>query len=267
MLHIVKSDYNSISHLRESYLNSLPESQECFVELLVESGSYCKIFVDEMVVGYAISSVDDMLGKTGENVLVEFYLKDELLSRCDEVFALVIKKLSIAKVYCKSFDSLMLNCCLMQQMQYEVFGRMFRKILASEKFHTDSRYDVRLAQMSDYNFLLEQKGGLYETPKELEDLIGKETVTMFIGQGQLVGCGYSIPVLPNGDYYDIGMWTNPEFRNTGVATYIISYLKEECFNNNRIPVCGCAADNIASMKTLKKNGFVSKYKLIRFTKK
>ena len=152
-------------------------------------------------------------------------------------------------------------------MQYEVFGRMFRKILASEKFHTDSRYDVRLAQMSDYNFLLQQKGGLYETPKELEDLIGKGTVTMFIGHGQLVGCGYSIPVFPNGDYYDIGMWTNPEFRNTGVATYIISYLKEECISNNKIPVCGCAVDNIASMKTLEKNGFVSKYKLIKFTKK
>lgn len=267
MLHIVNTDFNGISNLRKYYLNSLPESQECFIELLVESGSYYNISVDETVVGYAISSIDDILGKTGENVLVEFYLKDELLSRCDEVFALVIKELSIGMVYCKSFDSLMLNCCLMQQMQYEVFGRMFRKILASEKFHTDSRYEVRLAQMSDYDFLLEQKGGLYETPKELENLIGKKTVKMFIGQGQLVGCGYSIPVLPNGDYYDIGMWTNPEFRNTGVATYIISYLKEECTNNKKIPVCGCAVDNIASMKTLEKNGFVSKYKLIKFTKK
>jgi len=267
MLHIVNTDFNGISHLRESYLNSLPESQECFVEILVESGSYYNIFIGETVVGYAISSIDDILGKTGENVLVEFYLRDEFLSRCDEVFALVIKKLSIVKVYCKSFDCLMLNCCLMQQMQYEVFGRMFRKILPSEKFHTDSRYDVRLAQMSDYDFLLQQKGGLYETPKELEDLIGKKTVTMFIGHGQLVGCGYSIPVLPNGNYYDIGMWTNPEFRNTGVATYIISYLKDECISNNKIPVCGCAVDNIASMKTLEKNGFVSKYKLIKFTKK
>jgi len=66
------------------------------------------------------------------------------------------------------------------------------------------------------------------------------------------------------DYYDIGMWVHPNFRKLGIATVIVSWLKDKYLKNNWKPICGCAIDITGSQKTLEKNGFVSKYKLIEF---
>jgi predicted GNAT family acetyltransferase len=60
------------------------------------------------------------------------------------------------------------------------------------------------------------------------------------------------------------MWVNPQYRRQGIATKIISYLKNNCIDSNQRPICGCAYENFASQKTLEKAGFVSKYKLLGF---
>jgi RimJ/RimL family protein N-acetyltransferase len=140
---------------------------------------------------------------------------------------------------------------------------LFRDYVNSEPIAVND-LSIRFAENKDYSFLLQQEGELYETPDELKKFVNGHNVILFQKDDQLLGCGYLIKVHPNYDYFDIGMWVNPNFRKQGIATLIISYVKDTCLKSNWIPICGCAVENMASQKTLEKNGFISKHKLIEF---
>lgn len=264
VIKIIETELSQIQESRELYFSSLPECQECFVEMLVDEGKYYTISINSQKAGYIITSIDKLISKTQDNVIVEFFLGDKYIPLSEEVFSQVLKELSINKIYCKSYDALLLSSCLIYAMPYKVFGRIFRLFDIGTKYHLPPLYKVRLAQIDDYDYLLKQGDEVYDTPDELEYLIKKQTITLFELNDDLVGCGYKIPIGSKKEIFDIGMWTNPQFRRRGIATYIISYLKDECLRNNQIPVCACAADNINSIKTLQKNGFINKYKLIEF---
>lgn len=264
MIEIIETDLSQIRESRELYFSSLPECQECFMEMLVNEGKYYIISINSEKAGYVITSIDKFIVKTQDIIIIEFYLHDSYIPLSEEIFSQILNDLSIKKIYCKSYDALLLSSCLMKSMPYKVFGRLFRLSESNIKYHLPTLYEVRLAEINDYDYLLKQGNELYDTPEELEDLIKKKTITLFYLNDELVGCGYKIPIDSKKEIFDIGMWTNPKFRKRGIATYIISYLKYECIENNKIPICACATDNLHSMKSLQKNGFISKYKLIEF---
>jgi predicted acetyltransferase len=258
MIQIIKTDLKEIESLRNKYLNSLPEFQELYLELMIENSSCYKLFVNENQAGYAI--------KTSENVLIEFYLENHFLPKSPEIFNQIISELSIEKVYCKSFDYILLTCCLVQSYSYQLIGTLFRDFFDTTINLSDD-FKIKHANESDLPFLLKQQDGLFETPQELEHFVKNNNILLFEKNNNLAGCGFLIRVHKDWNYYDIGMWVNPDYRKRGVATQIIAYLKDTCINNKWKPICGCAIDNIASQKTLEKNGFISKHKLIEFNVK
>ncbi|MDD2529750.1 MAG: GNAT family N-acetyltransferase [Bacteroidales bacterium] len=264
MIEIIETELSQIEESRELYFSSLPECQECFMEMLVNEGKYYIISINSQKAGYAIASIDKFIAKTQDKILIEFYLHDRFIPQSEEVFSKILKELSINKIYCKSYDALLLSSCFLKSMPYKVFGRLFRLSDSSTKYHIPLLYKHRLAEIDDYDFLLSQGDELYDTPEELKDLIKQKTITLFYHNDELVGCGYKIPLNSKKEIFDIGMWTNPKYRGKGIATYIISFLKYECIENGKTPICACAKDNTYSMKTLQKNGFISKYNLIEF---
>ncbi|MDD4645776.1 MAG: GNAT family N-acetyltransferase [Bacteroidales bacterium] len=255
-IQLLKTDRDSLSELRTFYFNSLPEFQELHLELLVEESDCLVITLDRNAIGYFI--------KTKDNILVEFYLTDDYISEGPSLFLDIIRKYSIRSVYCKTFDSLLLNCCLMYSTGYKIIGTLFRSFNDTECYKIDG-LTHRIAGEPDYPFLLQQEDGLYETPEELERFVKGGNITMFLKDNELYGCAYLIRVHEDWDFYDIGMWVNPKFRHRGIATGIISYLKETCLKHHWNPVAGCAYENTASQRTLEKNGFTSKYKLLEFS--
>ncbi len=255
MIQIIKTELNNISQIRIDYLNSLSEFQELYLEMFIDNSDIYKIEFNGILIGYAIKTVD--------NILIEFYIIDKYVPVSSDVFQTIINDLAINNIYCKSFDYLLLNCCLTGLYSYNLIGSLFRDYFDTDKIPIND-LKIRYAENKDYSFLLQQEGELYETHEELEKFVNGNNVIMFQRGEQLLGCGYLIKVHANYNYYDIGMWVNPNYRKQGIATKIISYLKDTCITNNWNPICGCAIANIASQKTLEKNGFVSKYKLIEF---
>lgn len=256
MIKLVKTVLKVIEPMRLRYLESLPEFQELYLELLVGKSEYFLINRDGELTGYCI--------KTAENTLVEFYLENRTIPGCVEIFKAVITDLSITKVVCKSFDFLLLNCCLELSAPVKLIGTLFRDSIEAEQYPVTG-YSVRVAEASDYPFLLQQKDGLYDSPEELETFVNGGNLYMFEKDGVLTGCGYLIRVHSGWEYYDIGMWVNPDYRKQGMGTMIISFLKETCKINNWKAICGCSYENKASQKTLEKNGFISRHKLLEFS--
>ena len=111
MIEIIETELSQIEESRELYFSSLPECQECFMEMLVNDGKYYIISINSQKTGYAITSIDKFIAKTQEKILIEFYLHDRFIPQSEEVFSKILIELSINKIYCKSYDGLLLSSC------------------------------------------------------------------------------------------------------------------------------------------------------------
>lgn len=256
MIELKSTKIQEIKHLRISYFFEIKLSQELYLEWMIRDGECFKIFENSHEVGYFI------INKGG--VLLEFYLVTEILYKKEEIFKQIIEDYSVKKIYCKSFDNILLTCAHTVCTFSQVKGTLFRDYTKGICVEYENQFKVRLARHSDIQFLLAYDSDLYKSPEELRYTVANNMLYMFEKDNYLIGCGYLIKILSDKNFHDIGVWTNPDVRNQGYGAMIISYLKRHCFSHNYTPVCGCEVNNVASRKTLEKNGFISKYCLIEF---
>lgn len=257
---IVKTSIDKIKKYRTDYLNSLPEFQELYVELMTGQSDYYIFQVDNDETGYAIRSND--------GVLIEFYVFDKYIPDSNEFFQQVLNDLSITDIYCKSFDSLLLINCLKCSFSYSLIGVLYRDY-SEAQIKKDPEIEMQRVDHSSISFLLSQDDSireLFETEEQLAHFILNENVFRFSKKDDFVGCGMVLRTNPDWDYCDLGVWVEPSKRGNRIGSQIILKLRDFAVDNNMKPSCGCAIENIASQKTIEKSGFVSKYNLIHFKK-
>jgi len=255
---IVKTTIDRIKKFRTDYLNSLPEFQELFLEIMINNSDCYLLQIDSREIGYAI--------RNNSGVLIEFYVTDKYLRESNGFFRQLIKELSITEIYCKSFDSLLLSNCLLSSLPYSVIGVMYRDYV-EPLIKVDLALIMEKATLLTVGLLMRQDNSikeLFETEQQLTDFIQNENVFMFYKNDELIGCGMVIRTNQDWDYCDLGVWVNPSKRGNGFGSQIILNLREFALKNNMKPSCGCAIGNLASQKTIEKSGFVSRYNLIKF---
>ena len=157
-----------------------------------------------------------------------------------------------------------MTCCHAFCRSGEIGGLLFRFFTDEVAVSLPDGVTVREAEEADIPLLLTHDSDLYESPEELNYTVSHRMVLMYEKDGLLLGCGYLIRVLPGRDIFDVGMWVNPAFRRQGYAVMIISHLKETCLKMGYTPIAGCAADNVASRRTLERCGFTTKHCAIVF---
>ena len=258
---IDKTTIDRIEKYRTDYLNSLPEFQELFLEIMINNSDYYLLQVNNKEIGYAI--------KNNDGILIEFYLIDKFITESKEFFSQVLKDLSITDIYCKSFDSLLLSNCLLCSFSYSVLGVMYRDYI-EPTIKKDLEIKMEKANLSSVGLLLRQDDSikeLFETEQQLTDFIKNESVFTFNKNDELIGCGMVIRTHLDWDFCDLGVWVNPLKRGKSYGSQILLYLREFAIKNNMKPSCGCAIENLASQKIIEKSGFVSRHKLINFKTK
>ena len=180
-MNIVKSYLSDIEELRKMYLDSLPVFQDIYLEFIVAEASSYKLVDGNDVFGYVI--VHD------EGLLVEFYLKDKYSARANDCFSMVIKNLNVKSVFCKTFDFLLLDCCMSNNYPYELIGCLFRDFIGSDlKYSGD--LDIRFAEDSDLPFLMEQDDEVFEPKECLPDFIKGKSIYLACIDNKIVGCGF-----------------------------------------------------------------------------
>jgi RimJ/RimL family protein N-acetyltransferase len=103
-----------------------------------------------------------------------------------------------------------------------------------------------------------------KTLLELKAMIESQSVFNFYEGETLVGSGFFNRIHEDFNGYDLGVWVDEPYRRKGIASRIISYLNQRCLQIGGKPCLGCAVDNYLSQKTIEKNGFISKYRLLEF---
>lgn len=243
-----------INKMREEYLNHLLYAQEHFIEDKVKKCLYYKIYKNSNVVGYFCAN--------SEKVLFEFYLDNKVLIFAQEVFKFIIEQRYIIAAECKTFDYLLMSVCLDFQKKLSCTGYLFRDYTKVDyKLNGYDDLSFRIAEKEDYNSITEISGDFFD---ELEENIVRKEIFVLLARDNLIGVGLCAKIVPNKDYYDIGMVVSENHRRKGIGTFIICKLKEYCCDNNYIPVCGCWYYNYASKRTLEKSGFISNHRIIKF---
>jgi predicted acetyltransferase len=260
-MEIVKTTIDKIKKYRTEYLNSLPEFQELYIELMINESDCYLLQKDGGKIGYAIINTDD--------VLIEFYVNNKYISGCYDIFKHVVNDLSVTEIYCKSFDSLLLSNCLLSSFPYTVIGVLYRDYV-EPLVMLDSAIKMIKSDLSSVALFKKQDDSikeLFETDDQLTRFIKHENVFEFYKNDEFVGCGMVLITNPDWNYCDLGVWVKPSERGNKIGSQIILHLREFAIRNNLNPSCGCAFENIASQKTIERSGFVSKYKLISFRAK
>ena len=255
---ITKTTIHKITLFRTNYLNSLPQFQELFLEIMIDDSDFYMLETDNEEIGYAIRSED--------GVLIEFHVSDKYISESNTFFRQTLKDLSITDVYCKSFDALLLGNCLSRTLSYSVIGVLYRDYV-SPLVAFDTEITMKKADLSSVGLLQAQDESikeLFETEEQLIDFIKIGNVFEFHKNDTFIGCGMVLKTNSDWDYCDLGVWVKPSERGNGIGSQIILNLRNFAIKNNMKPSCGCSIDNLASQKTIEKSGFVSKYKLINF---
>jgi GNAT superfamily N-acetyltransferase len=255
MIQIRRTSKAEIEPYRMEYLSSLPAFQDIYIEFIVNESEPYLLLTNDEIMGYAIVSPD--------HILVECYIADKYLQVQYNPFPHIIAQFGIKEIYCKTFDYLLLNFCVAQNMPYKTIGYLYRDYIDSENPGTidlSSRY----AEKSDISFLISQDDEVFEPKDLLESQISNKSIVIFENGPDIAGCGFLTRVHRAFDYYDIGVWVHPAYRRKGYATGIVQHLKHICLDNNWKPIIGCDAQNTASQSMLDKQGFISKHKLLEF---
>ena len=255
---ITKTTISQIKSLRNEYFYSMPHFQELYLELMVSESDIYLLLNENDVIGYLVVN--------NEGVLVEFYVKADFIPDSKAIFNAVLSELSIKKIYCKSFDALLLSNCMLNDFSYSVIGVLYRDYPGA-RVERDVFLQMQRADLSYKDLILSQDDSLkelYETEELLVRFIENEHVFVFYKNTELMGYGMVIRTHHEWDFCDLGVWVHPEKRGCSYGAQILLNLREFALDNNLKPSCGCAVDNIASQKTIEKSGFVSRYKLIEF---
>lgn len=254
-LQIEKTHPTEVAELRKQNLDSLVKFQEIYLEFVIRNSVYYKLSLENQVIGYAIVSADDLL--------VEFYIEEKFSKNSPQYFHALVQQLSIKGVYCKSFDHLLLNCCLVYSLPYKVTGYLYRDF-TDKGLQLKKDLPFRYAGTPDLPFLQQQDDEVFEPKAQLKDFVERKGIIILEQANQIAGCGFLTQVVADYPYHDLGVWVEPAFRRQGYAVQIMLYLTRLCHNNNWVPICGCDAANNASQEMLSKIGFISHYKLLEF---
>jgi len=257
-LRIIKTSYDQIEPYRIEYFHSLPEFQELYIELMVKDSGYFLLQSESKNIGYAIINKED--------VLIEFYVEDKYVNKCSALLKLLLKELTVAEIYCKTFDALLYNQCIENGFEYTVIGILFREYIEA-KIPEDKSIRMVRGTLSSKEILLKQDDSLkelYETEELLVEFLEKEYVFIFYKEDEIIGCGMVIKTKMGWNYCDLGVWVASNKRGDSIGAQILIKLRAFALDNNLIPSCGCAIENIASQKTIEKSGYVSKHQLVSF---
>ena len=262
-------DLQQIQGLKEAYLRGLVFPMDSYWQsAFVGQAPHWRIEVDGWQAGYFAARLDKRL--------VQFYVTDPFLTAASELFTFVVNSDRVQCASAGTFEPAYLSHCLDHQRRIEIRSYLFEdhKRVAPQLSHYPSA-QFRLAAPADAAKL----AAFYGQNDEYQDteaittgfgnrlnyartLIGQEQVYVLVNDNELIGVGECRISTGQAPYADLGMITGKKHRRKGLGVYILSMLKQECYQRGAKPICSCAASNLPSRKTIEKAGFITQHRLL-----
>lgn len=250
MIEYTASELATLMPLVDEYTATLAYPMDSYVEDNFLAGQFVAIQSGGEQIGFHTINRDTLWG---------IYLRTPWLRYAQVILDGVIGNNGVKEIYYQTSDPLMV--ALVSDWEYEKkkSARFFEDAVRLPRPQIDLpdlTFDVATAD--DMSRIQEETSNFF-TPDDLK----AGTVYMLQSEGNLLGCGISVPGKLFRDCVSIGMVTCKAYRKRGIGKYILWSLKEKCYEQGLKPIAGCWYYNTLSGKTLESVGMVSRARGVR----
>lgn len=236
----------------EEYSKTLSSPFDSFLEDHISKSQFYSIEKNAEVAGYFAIIHDDGL-------LTQFYLRKEHMQYAQIIFRDVLCKYQVKRAFVVTSDELFLSLAIDQDMVIKKQAYFFQdsgQVMDASSLYVKGSF--RTAVALDIPQILEVSGDFFD---ELEGRVARQEIFVFKEGEELLGAGIVEHGIVMQGYTSIGMFVNEKHRQKGIGRTIITELKKWCYDNGRIPICGCWYYNHNSKKTLESAGMITKTRL------
>jgi len=247
------SDLSGARGLINRHLDALAFPLESWVEDNVFKAQISLIEHKGKLIGYAA---------TKNTFLETFHVLQEHYRYAPAAFSRVTEAKKIERVRMMTHDYFL--AALLAEWDYDkVKGACFFIDTANPENLKNEAFDegFRIALPADLEAIRSVSGAFFDESgggfNTLEERVAAETIFVIEDGPELLGCG----ILEEGrlcpGFASIGMFTNPDHRNRGVAKKVLVNLKKHVYRLGLSPLAGCWYYNTLSRRSLEAAGMVA----------
>ena len=252
-----------IQQLRDDYLSALVAPMDGMWEsTVIAHATFWELHDQEQRIGYFC------LGSNQE--LLRFHLWDNALERAQEIFQWTLSAYGIKHAVASTIEPLYFSLCLDVQSNIAPHSYLFRdnqpRVLASGL----KASLFRKADTSEIDDIVRFYHANTEGPGEwiatfVNARLTHDELFVLYDQHTLVAAGECIPSQKQPPFADLGMVVARSYRGRGVGSFVLTQLKNHCYEAGWKPICSCEASNRASKKAIEKAGFISEQRIVNVT--
>ncbi|MCK5146546.1 GNAT family N-acetyltransferase [bacterium] len=203
-----------------------------------------------------------------EKALLQFYLPDELWHEAPVFLQKLISMGQIESAFTGTNEPGTMSICMDLQKSTKCHTLLFEdRLPVLPQLKDWDRSNLRLSEYNEIprliNFIEENTGtsGAW-LQAYLGNLITRGESYILERDNVIWGTGECRNSDSQPPFIDLGMIVAKEYRSCGVATLILSLMKQICYRRQQIPICSTTINNIAAQKAIERAGFISKNRIL-----
>ncbi len=255
-----KSEINRMT--LEYYKNLLAPMDDMWEKSIIFVSDYYKIAVGTKVVGYFCL--------TAHNEIVQYYIKNQYQKRAKDIFVQVLKDMEIKKAFVSTLEPRFFNLCLDNNKTMQTHTYLYRDMFKATHSNPIKNAKFNLATMDEYQEVLQyerenigQDGDWVEP--YFENVIERQELFLLRVKNEIIGTGELRPSESHKTHANVGVTVGSEYRRQDIASFVLTYLKDMCYNRELIAICSTTVDNIGSQKAIEKAGLHPYHRVVEVT--
>lgn len=258
-----KTDKKEIVTMTEAYLKYLTDPMDDMWEIgIIGASNYYKIIIENNEIGYFC--LDD------QNILLQFFIKDSFQNLSIEIFNHILDQYKIREAYVSTIEPRYLSLCLDAQEQVTVHTLLYKDLNTVNRANPIKESHLNVAEIEALTAILEfhlknigSLGAWVEA--YYTKLIEKGQLFLLKLEEEIIGTGEFRPSEQQRPYVNLGVITSQRLRRQGIASHILTYLKELAYQQGLIPICSTTVNNIGSRRAIENAGFFAANRVLKIT--
>lgn len=253
---------STIQQISDAYLHTLTAPMDgMWASAIIPDAHFWEIQDNGERAGYFCLDADQYL--------LRFHVWENYLHRAREIFHWLLSTHHIQHALASTIEPLYFSLCLDVQKQMTPHTYLFQDTTATVSTpELNSSRTFRKAAQSDLDEIVRFYQANTEGPGDwiqgfLSERLNRDELFVLYDQHTLVATGECIPSQKQTPYADLGMVVAQAYRSKGLGSFMLTQLKQYCYQTGLKPICSCEVTNLASQKAIEKAGFISVQRIMK----
>ncbi len=260
MINTHKTTKQEISKMIKEYYEHLIAPMDDMWEESIGTSNYYRIVFDFTDAGYFCLD--------NNNTLLLLFIKDEFIDKSKDLMQHIMDGYTIKEGFVSTIDTRSLPLFLDLNNEIHTHTFLYKDIYHVDRINPIEGLEIETAITTDIQKIIEYHENCVDISGSwLEayciNLINKRQLFLFLINNEIIGSGEIRASESQKGYAHLGVTVAKEYRRKGLASYILSYLKKDCYKQDMIPICSTSINNIGSQKAIHNSGFFAHHRILK----